>query len=233
MRLGLAVPLLDEEALVEEVARGLVLALEGAGVDFALALVDNGSRDGTGAKVDALAAADARILAVHLSPNRGYGGGILAGLRALEARTRPEVLGWCWGDGQVDPAVIPALLQACAGGAMLAKARRVERQDGLERRVVTRGYALALRALGVRTPDVNGCPKLLRREAWEALAPRHEDWFLDAEVVLGCEARGWAIADAPVVMRPRRAGRSKVRLGTVLEFAWNLGAWRVGSREER
>ncbi len=225
MSLGLSVPLLNEEALVGEVARDILRAADAGGLELRLALVDNGSQDGTGEAIDALAVEDARVLAVHVSPNRGYGGGILAGVEALRAEGSPDVLGWCWGDGQVDPAVIPALYRACQEGAMLAKARRVERQDGLQRRVVTTGYAAVTRALGVRTRDVNGCPKLLRREAWEALAPGHTDWFLDAEVVLGAEARGWEIAELPVVMRPRRAGKSKVRAGTVLEFAVNLGRW--------
>jgi len=226
MSLGLAIPLYDEEALVVEVTTGLLRALDLAGLEFRLALVNNGSRDRTGELVADLAR-DPRVRAVQLAENAGYGGGILAGIRALLAEGAPEVLGWCWGDGQVDPAVIPSLYARCQQGAMLAKARRVERQDGAQRRLVTTGYAATVGLLGVRTPDVNGCPKLLRREAWEALAPHHADWFLDAEVVLGAEARGWRIEDEPVVMRRRKAGRSKVRLATVGEFALNLARWKL------
>ncbi len=228
MSLGLAVPLLNEEALIDEVATDLISALDAASVPFRLALVDNGSTDRTGVLVDRLTERDQRVLGVHLVQNQGYGGGILAGIRALASAGLPEVVGWCWGDGQVDPSVLPVLYQACREGAMLAKARRVERQDGLQRKIITRGYAAVTRAMGVRTEDVNGCPKLLRREAWLGLEPRHTDWFLDAEVVLGAEARGWTIADAPVVMRPRRAGKSKVKLATVLEFVANLGRWGRG-----
>ncbi len=228
MRIGLAVPLLDEGPNVDRVARDLLAVADAHGLDLVVGLVDNGSRDDTGARVDALAAADARIRAVHLPENAGYGGGILAGARALVAAEDPDAVGWAWGDGQVDPAVLPALVAALEGGAMLAKARRVERQDGWRRRAVTGTYAAVMRGLGVRTPDVNGCPKLLRREAWAALDPQHTDWFLDPEVVLGAEARGWVVADAPVVMRPRTAGRSKVRWRTVAEFSVNLGKWRFG-----
>ena len=226
MSLGLSVPLFNEEALVEAVVAELVAALEAGEVPFRLALVDNGSRDDTGALVDALAQ-DPRILAVHVSPNRGYGGGILAGLAALAGEGH-EVLGWTWGDGQVDPTVIPGLYRLCLEGADLAKARRTERQTGPARRLVSAGYEAVTRALGVRTRDVNGCPKLLRAEALTALAPRHTDWFLDAEVVLGVESRGLRVAELPVVMRPRAAGESKVRARTLLEFVGNLARWRVG-----
>lgn len=226
MSLGLAVPLLNEEALIDEVAADIVETLDAEGVPFTLALVDNGSTDRTGERVDRWTERDGRVHAVHLLQNAGYGGGILAGIHALQRVGLPDVVGWCWGDGQVDPAVLPGLYRSCQEGVMLAKARRVERQDGLQRRLITTGYAAVTRLMGVQTRDVNGCPKLLRREAWLALDPKHTDWFLDAEVVLGAEARGWSIADAPVVMRARRAGKSKVKLATVLEFGRNLGGWR-------
>ena len=113
---------------------------------------------------------------------------------------------------------------------MLAKAQRIERRDGWQRFAVTKTYAATMRLLGVRTPDVNGCPKLLRREAWEALAPQSTDWFLDPEVVLATEERGWQITNAPVVMQARMAGQSKVRLSTSLEFVVNLTRWWRGER---
>ena len=227
MSLGLSVPLYDEEALVEAVVAEIIGALQAGGVPFRLALVDNGSRDRTGEIVDRLAA-DPRVMAVHLTPNQGYGGGILAGIAALRATGADEVLGWCWGDGQVDPAVIPALYAACLGGVDLAKARRNERRTGAQRRLVSAAYEAVTRALGVRTRDVNGCPKLLRAEAWEAIGAVHRDWFLDAEVVLGVEARRMRIAERPVVLRERAAGQSKVRLSTALEFVENLARWRLG-----
>ena len=230
MRVGLAMPLLDEGPLVDAVAARVLHVADQARLDLVLCLVDNGSRDDTRARVRALAAQHPRVRGVYLDTNAGYGGGILAGVRQLVSTDDPDLVGWAWGDGQVDPAVLPALVRACEGGAALAKARRVERQDGWRRQVITRTYGGTLRLLGVRTPDVNGCPKLLRRDAWSALAPQSTDWFLDPEVVMGAEARGWRIADAPVVMAPRAAGASKVRLSTVHEFARNLIRWRAGWR---
>lgn len=225
MRLGLAVPMYNEAALATEVVGALVAALEAR--EFRLAIVDNGSQDGTGAILDGLAESDDRLIVVHLARNAGYGGGIQAGIVALRAWA-PEVLGWAWGDGQVDPSVIPVLLDQIAAGAHIAKARRTARHDGWQRRLVTTGYALSTRALGVRTRDVNGCPKLVRAETWHDLAPRSTDWFLDAELILGAEAAGLRITDAPVVMARRKAGRSKVRWATMAEFVVNLGRWRVG-----
>ena len=227
MKLGLSIPLLDEEALVKDVARSICAVLDTASIPFVLALVDNGSTDRTGDCIEALAASDPRIMAVHLARNAGYGGGILAGITALQQAHRPDVIGWAWGDDQIDPAILPALMAHCQRGSPLAKARRTVRQDGFRRRLITMGYATVMRTLGVQTADVNGCPKLIRADAFASLNPSATDWFLDAEVVLGCEHRGWIIAQEPATMRPRSGGESKVKVATLLEFGANLLRWKT------
>jgi len=229
MSLGLVLPLYNEEALVQEVVSDILAVLHAAKIPAQLVLVNNGSRDQTGPLIDDLAT-QSEVDAVHLDKNAGYGGGILAGLAALQDLGLPEVVGWCWGDGQVPADVLAPLYRACQKGAPLAKAVRSERHDGNWRKVVTTGYALTMQGIGCTVPDVNGCPKLMRREAFEALAPRSKDWFLDAEVVLGAQARGWEIAHHPTVMRARKAGKSKVHLNTMVEFAWNLLRWRAANR---
>lgn len=225
MSLGLSIPLYNEAASLDHTTRDLLAAL--AGIDATVVLVDNGSLDDTPQLVDALCARHPALHALHLSPNAGYGGGILAGVRALQALpSPPAVIGWMWGDNQIDPTILPGLYRRCLrDGAALAKARRTIRQDGLQRQLITTGYALTMRHLmGVATPDVNGCPKLFRREALDRLGLAAEDWFLDAEAVLKVEALGLPVAWEDATMRPRRAGKSKVNWRTVAEFVRNLAA---------
>ncbi len=218
--LGLSIPLFNEEALVWAVVGEIRAAL--ASTPHALVLVNNGSTDETGAIVDDLASQPG-VTALHLTENAGYGGGILAGLAALLALPAPpDVLGWCWGDGQIDPVILPTLLRACRQGADLAKAERIERRDGLQRRIISGIYARAMAARGVTTPDVNGCPKLLTRQALAALELSSTDWFLDAEAIIKAEAMGLRIASASAVMLPRAGGRSKVNWRTVAEFVSHL-----------
>ena len=230
MRIGIAIPMLNEGPLVRTVARGFLAVADEHGLDLHLCLVDNGSDDDTRSHIQTLAAEDTRVRGAYLDQNAGYGGGILHGARYLMDAMELDLVGWAWGDGQVDPAVLPRLVASFRGDVMLAKACRVERQDGWQRRWVTGVYAAAVRLLGVRTRDVNGCPKLLRRDAWLALDPKSTDWFLDPEVVLGAEERNWRIADAPVVMAARSAGRSKVDWTTIAEFIGHLAQWQRGWR---
>jgi dolichol-phosphate mannosyltransferase len=227
--LGLSIPLFDEDEVVEAMVAELVAALESASIEFVLALVDNGSRDRTGELVKALAE-DSRILALSLAENAGYGGGILAGLRSLSEGPDPEILGWSWGDGQVDPACIAPLYRAVVDGAPLAKAVRTEREDGSFREVQARVYAWILSAMSQASVDPHGCPKLFRREALRELDLQHTDWFIDAEAMLGAASRGWEIAQTPVRMRARTGGKSKVALSTALEFCVNLGRWKRDHR---
>jgi len=230
VEIGLSVPLYNEEALVSDVVTGMVRALEQATPDFRIALVNNGSSDATGTLIDQLAGSDARLVPLHLPQNAGYGGGILAGIRTLQEAHDPLMIGWAWGDGQIDAQVLVLQIAAIQAGARLAKTHRTKRHDGLQRRIITQLYSWTTRMLGIRTPDVNGCPKLMDKDAYAALAPTSQDWFLDAEVVLGAEQQGWEIANIPTTMKRRAAGESKVSPATILEFARNFMRWRFRRR---
>ena len=225
--LGLSIPLFDEEAVCEEVVHSLDSALAEAGIPRKLLLVNNGSKDQTSALINRLATQLDSCTALHLSDNAGYGGGILAGMRALNT----PILGWYWGDGQVPAqAVVDCYHQLTESGLPLAKARRTSRFDGPQRERISRVYNLLLSALAVGVEDINGCPKLFTREAWERLAPASTDWFLDAEVVLRAVEEDLAWGQADTVMNARQGGSSKVKLSTIAEFAQHLWAWRGGWR---
>src|SRR5438874_1449531 len=126
--LSLAVPLYDEAQNVERVARGLLEALEG--VSLELILVDNGSRDGTGGCIEALANGEPRIRPARVEVNRGYGRGVRAGLEGASGAW----LGWMGGDGQIDPHDVRRLWErARDADAELVKVARVKRHDGVRR----------------------------------------------------------------------------------------------------
>jgi len=226
---GLCIPLYDEEGNVEEVARDLLAAFRQAAVPLQLVLVDNGSRDNTRRLIGALAASEPEIEGVFLERNRGYGGGILAGMARLGGDR--EIVGYMWGDGQISGSdVIRVYRRLVVEHADLAKARRVERLDGWRRAAVSRVYnALTLWLFHVTSPDTNGCPKLFTRSSWKQLAPRSEDWFLDPEIMISVASQGMKLAEVDVVARPRTAGVSKVGTGTVLEFCRNIVKVRLGS----
>ena len=219
-------PLYNEEACVDRVVGELLEALRE--VPHELVLVNNGSTDGTGTRINALAVAHRSVRAMHLVENAGYGGGILAGLNSLDT----PIIGWTWGDGQGRAEVVREAWSKLVRERLdVVKARRVERLDGAQRLIVSKVYNRVMRhGFGVVTSDVNGCPKLMTVRAYQALGLRSLDWFLDPECLLKAAELGLSVGEVDAVMHPRDGGLSKVSPDTVGEFLRRLWDWRRGWR---
>ncbi|MED5374791.1 MAG: glycosyltransferase family 2 protein [Myxococcota bacterium] len=226
--LSLVLPLYNEAACVDATVRDLLEALKGVGLE--LVLVNNGSQDDTGRRINQLAVDNKKVKAFHLQDNAGYGGGIRFGLRMASG----DILGWAWGDGQIAPEHVRACLNLVRReGADIAKVRRVERQDGRDRALVSAVYSQVMRrGFGLQTTDVNGCPKLMRRATYERLDLRSDDWFLDPELMLKAAELGLDVREVDATMLPRPGGSSKVNWRTVVEFNQRLLAWKRGWRPE-
>jgi glycosyltransferase involved in cell wall biosynthesis len=114
-------------------------------------------------------------------------------------------------------------------GADVIKGRRIARFDGPWRRFVSRGYNLLFRLL-FRTRgiwDINGKPKGLTRAAYDRLDLHSDDWFIDAEIVLGARRQGLDIAELPVVFNRNEERQSFVRPGAIWEFLRNMARYRL------
>lgn len=220
MKLGLSIPFYNEAAVIPNALRALNGALATLPHDSVVVLVNNGSTDATGELLTAWCERDPqRFKRCDLPHNQGYGGGILAGLRAVE-RENPDWIGWMWGDDQIDPAILTPLCAALANGADLAKANRVERRDGWRRWATSRTYHALMRFKGYAFRDVNGCPKIMTRDLHDRIRADEPSWLLDPEVMIAAQRLGARIHLEDTVMRPRRGGASKVGFGTLVEFLW-------------
>ena len=83
-----------------------------------------------------------------------------------------------------------------------------------------------MKGLGLTLNDINGCPKLFNRYAFQSLNIRSTDWFIDAEVMLKATDRKLKIQAIPAVMTARQGGASKVNWKTCLEFVRNSHQWK-------
>jgi hypothetical protein len=70
--------------------------------------------------------------------------------------------------------------------------------------------------------DINGKPKGLTREAYERLRLTSDDWFIDAEIVLGAREQGMRVEELPVVFRQNAARASFVHADAIGEFVRNM-----------
>ncbi len=110
---------------IESVLRGLPDDLRH------IIVVDDASPDETSALVSALAESDRRIVLVQHAHNQGVGGAMVSGFRkALELGA--QVIVKIDGDGQMDPAYLPALVRPLIEGrADYAKGNRFRDLDAL------------------------------------------------------------------------------------------------------
>lgn len=221
------VPLYNEGDNVDALVSGILGTRPPSVTALQLILVENGSADHTAERLAALEQAHPEVEVVTLERNAGYGGGILAGMRAA----RGDVIGYGWGDGQIPPETVWLCLEAVEQGAPWAKALRGARAEGVSRRVQSHAYMLLMKAaFGVPWGDVNGCPKVFRKETWERLEPTASDWFLDPEISLRALREGLPPVEVASPHLPRQQGRSKVHLGTAVSFVVELARWKAGLR---
>jgi undecaprenyl-phosphate 4-deoxy-4-formamido-L-arabinose transferase len=163
MDVSVVVTVLDEEGAVDELHRRLAASLDGR--DWEAIFVDDGSTDGTFAKLRALHEQDPHVRVVRFKRNFGQHPAMHAGLaRAAGARIITMD-----GDLQNEPEDIPKLLDAL-DRADVASGRRVARRDSPGRTLPSRVINWMLRRFtGVQISDFGCAFNGYRREAIEPM----------------------------------------------------------------
>ncbi|MCG3207759.1 MAG: Undecaprenyl-phosphate 4-deoxy-4-formamido-L-arabinose transferase [Anaerolineae bacterium] len=226
-------PCYNEEEVVGYTIPRFVRAFEQAGYRLQLVAVDNGSRDRTGEILRELATEYPAVTPHRVELNQGYGFGLLSGIPLC---TAPWV-GMIPADGQVDAEDVVRLYEAVmvTDGRVLGKVRRRFRMDGLRRKVVSVTYNLFVRLLWPRLEslDVNGTPKLLRRDVLLLMELKSKNWLLDPEIMIKAHYMGIRVLEFNAFARMRGGGVSHVRVSTCYEFLKNLLIFRFSKEWRR
>ena len=199
---SMIVPIFEEEATVDELYRRTVAALEQDGRSFEILFVDDGSRDGTFARLERLHAADPRVRVVRFKRNFGQHPAMQAGL----ARARGEILVTMDGDLQNEPEDIPKLVRAVEAGSDVASGRRQARHDSWGRTLPSRMINGMLRRFtGVDISDFGCAFNAYHREVVEPmLGSIGKQKFTKALILSG----GASVVEVDVGHAPRQ-GRSR------------------------
>src|ERR1017187_9067742 len=108
LKLAMVIPTLNEAGNMPALLSRLRTALDPAGIDYELIVVDDDSEDGTAEIVRDLAKQDSRVRVLIRKGQRGLAGAVIHGW----ANTDASLLGVIDGDLQHPPEVLPDLLNA-------------------------------------------------------------------------------------------------------------------------
>ena len=200
--LSVVIPFYNEEAVAEGVLTEILGVVKPLGRPFEVIAVDDCSTDGTPALLARLRASTPELRVLRAGRRGGQSAALSAGFRAA----RGEVVVTLDGDGQNDPASIPALLQALEG-ADLAAGVRASRKDTGWKRLSSR-VANGYRRWALDDPfrDVGCGLKAFRREVLESIP-----YFKNMHRYFPLLAlwQGFKVVEVEVGHRPRAGGTSK------------------------
>jgi dolichol-phosphate mannosyltransferase len=192
-------------------------------------VVDDGSPDGTGDRVEALGCSEPRLHLLRRSHKAGLGTAYLAGFHyGLESGY--DVVFTMDGDGSHDPGVLPAMLAALSDCDMVIGSRYIPGGGianwKLHRRILSlfaNWYTRKLLRIPQRdcTSGYRGyrCETLRAVDPFDTHASGYS--FLE-ELVWKVHSRGFRVIEVPIVFVDRHMGMTKIELSEIVKAAWHV-----------
>jgi len=216
-QISVIVPFYNEEDSIAPLHAAIVAAVEPLHIPFEMVFVDDGSRDATCARGEAIARRDARVRIVKFRRNYGQTAAMAAGIDYA----RGEILITMDGDLQNDPADIELFLAKMAEGYDIVVGWRHKRQDKWLSRKLPSKIAnwLISRVTGVYITD-NGCSLKAFRSSLIKRIPLYSEMhrFIPAMASIA----GPRLAEIKVRHHARQFGASKYGLSRVYKVLLDL-----------
>jgi len=208
--ISVVIPCFNEEDSILPLARALHDVLVRMRRRFEVIFVDDGSTDGTAARLEQILALDARVRVVQLAANAGQTAALCAGLD--QARGRYIIA--MDADLQNDPEDIPTIVDELDRGFDVVSGWRRERKDRFfSRRLPSRiANWLLVRISGVPLHDF-GCTLKGYRAEFLRRVPLYND--MHRYVPAFAPALGARVKEVVVRHHPRRYGSSKYGIGRI------------------
>jgi len=165
-------PVYDEEILLPEFYRRVTAALEQLAVPFELILVNDGSHDSSGAIMDRLHQADARVKVIHFSRNFGHQIAITAGTDHATGQAVAVIDS----DLQDPPEVIIEMYKEWQKGFQVIYGVRAQREGetAFKRMTASMFYRLIRRITNINLPLDTGDFRLMDHRVVKAMSKMRE-----------------------------------------------------------
>jgi glycosyltransferase involved in cell wall biosynthesis len=218
--LSFVIPVKDEEATLTALHDEIVAVVEPIGRSFEFVFVDDGSRDGSWATVERLAATDSRVRGIRLRRNFGKATALSAGFAAAKG----AIVFTLDADLQDDPKEIPRFLETLEAGHDLVSGWKKRRHDPWHKVWPSRVFNRMIGWLtGLRLHDHVCGYKCMRAEVARGVRLYGQ---MHRFLAVRAFARGFRVTEIVVNHRPREHGRSKYGVSRfVIGFLDLLTVW--------
>lgn len=209
--LSIVIPVYNEAESLEKLHEELREVAAEQGYELDVVFVDDGSTDGSWAKIAAIAARDPEVRGIRFRTNFGKAAGLSAGFAAA-CGDRVMTLD---ADLQDDPHEIPRFLEVIDSGADVVSGWKKVRHDPWHKVFPSRVFnGMASWLTGVKLHDHNCGMKCYRREVLDEIQVYGE---LHRFVPILAAARGFRVGEVVVNHRARRFGHSKYGVSRMLK----------------
>jgi glycosyltransferase involved in cell wall biosynthesis len=199
-------PAYNDEGSIAALVQAALALLPQLTDDYEVLVINDGSRDGTAALLDALAQTEPKLRVIHHPQNRGYGGALHSGF----LHATKDLVFYTDGDGQYDVHELPKLLALLNDEVDVVNGYKLKRADK-QRRIVLGGLYQRLARVLFRLPirDVDCDFRLLRRDAIQSVELHSTSGCICTEMIYKLHAAGFRFAETPVQHYPRLHGHSQ------------------------
>ena len=220
---------------------GIVERTLAASPDHRVLVVDDGSPDGTGDVVEAIAAVDDRVDVLHRTGKLGLGSAYLTGF-AWGLERGFDLLVEMDADGSHAPESLPAMVGHLGpDGSLVIGSRWVPGGAVVDwprsRQLLSRGgNAYARLMLGIHVRDATAGFRVYRADVLRRIDLTGVDskgYCFQVDMTLRVLDAGGTIVEHPITFRERERGQSKMSRGIVAEAMWRVTVWGVLRRWRR
>ncbi len=231
MRAVVVLPTFNEAENITD----LLSALRSGSPTVEVMVVDDSSPDGTGALAEQAATLHGGITVVHRQAKDGLGAAYRHGF-GLALDGAYDVIVSMDADFSHDPAMVPVLIEAIAGGADVVIGSRYVPGGGsqdwpLRRRLLSRwGNRYTAGVLRLPARDCTSGFRAYRADMLKAIDPEtttSEGYAFLTELLRRLHANGALIREVPILFRDRERGQSKMSGSIIAESMGVVTRWGV------